>query len=166
MDELNVHSTEGFDMIESITPGENDKQVVIKFKQTYPWWQDTYSFLLPPQVDSAGEFDATGWPPYTPTTWTTRRTCRDSFGELISFDPEKAKQLLDDAGWAPGSDGTREKDGQPLALRYVLTCDGPGIKAEASATQKANQLEKEALANFGAKSLGSVEVENVGYVRE
>ena len=59
MDELNIHSTEGFDKSESITPGENDKQVVVKFKQAYPWWQDTFSFLLPPQVDSAGEFDAT-----------------------------------------------------------------------------------------------------------
>lgn len=406
MDELNIHSTEGFDKIESITPGENDKQVVVKFKQAYPWWQDTFSSLLPPQVDSAekfneayvnqlhpewgagpytvdsvdfgagtatftendkwwgdkpfikkityrqmesqasinafkaGEIDATGVAskerlatiqdmdnieiraamrpanvlfvlnsdapglddikvreafmtaidrdqlasirfndldyeedlPGSFTLYQTQEGYQDSFGELISFDPEKAKQLLDDAGWAPGADGTREKDGQPLALRYVLTGDDPGIKAEASATQKmladvgikldieerpsadfskivtkrdfdifpmafasssplgvasfnqiyasdselnksgtgtpemdkkieelgqiadsdeqtqkANELEKEALstfgimplmngpdmvatnpklANFGAKSLGSVEVENVGYVKE
>ncbi|MGV0327284.1 ABC transporter substrate-binding protein [Corynebacterium confusum] len=204
MDELNIHSTEGFDKSESITPGENDKQVVVKFKQAYPWWQDTFSFLLPPQVDSAGGFDATNVAakerlatiqdmdnieiraairpanvlfvmnsdapglddikvreafmtaidrdplasirfndldyeedlPGSFTLYQTQEGYQDSFDELISFDPEKAKQLLDDAGWAPGADGTHERDGEPLALRYVFTGDDPGIKAEASATQK------------------------------
>ncbi|MEU8545891.1 ABC transporter substrate-binding protein [Streptomyces roseoverticillatus] len=28
------------------------------------------------------------------------------------YDPDKAKKLLDDAGWRPGGDGVREKDGQ------------------------------------------------------
>ncbi|MFF4215094.1 ABC transporter substrate-binding protein [Streptomyces nondiastaticus] len=28
------------------------------------------------------------------------------------YDPDKAKKLLDDAGWRPGGDGIREKDGQ------------------------------------------------------
>ncbi|HEX5164097.1 MAG TPA: ABC transporter substrate-binding protein, partial [Thermomicrobiales bacterium] len=32
------------------------------------------------------------------------------------YDPDKAKQLLDDAGWVEGSDGIREKDGQRLAF--------------------------------------------------
>ena len=31
------------------------------------------------------------------------------------YDPEKAKQMLDAAGWKPGSDGIREKGGQRLA---------------------------------------------------
>ncbi|MFG6493275.1 TIGR04028 family ABC transporter substrate-binding protein [Microbacterium sp. P03] len=34
------------------------------------------------------------------------------------FDPDKAAQLLDDAGWAVGSDGIREKDGQKLSLTF------------------------------------------------
>jgi peptide/nickel transport system substrate-binding protein len=32
------------------------------------------------------------------------------------FDASKAKQLLSDAGWKPGSDGTLQKDGQPFAF--------------------------------------------------
>jgi len=32
------------------------------------------------------------------------------------YDPEMAKQLLDDAGWVKGADGVREKDGQRLAF--------------------------------------------------
>jgi len=34
-------------------------------------------------------------------------------------DPEKAKALLDEAGWVPGEDGIREKDGQKLVIHYL-----------------------------------------------
>ena len=37
------------------------------------------------------------------------------------YDPAKAKQLLDDAGWKPGPDGIRVKDGQRLRLKYSTT---------------------------------------------
>ncbi|MGN7456517.1 ABC transporter substrate-binding protein [Paenibacillus pasadenensis] len=35
------------------------------------------------------------------------------------YDLEKAKALLDEAGWAEGSDGIREKDGQKLKIHYL-----------------------------------------------
>jgi peptide/nickel transport system substrate-binding protein len=37
------------------------------------------------------------------------------------YDPAKAKQLLDEAGWKPGPDGIRVKDGQRLRLKYQTT---------------------------------------------
>lgn len=38
------------------------------------------------------------------------------------YDPEEAKKLLDEAGWVDSnSDGTRDKDGEELVLRYVTT---------------------------------------------
>lgn len=41
--------------------------------------------------------------------------------ELLTYDVERANQLLDDAGWVRGSDGVRAKDGQRLApLTYVF----------------------------------------------
>jgi len=39
----------------------------------------------------------------------------------FAYDPAKAKALLDEAGWKPGADGIREKDGQKLRLKYQTT---------------------------------------------
>lgn len=36
--------------------------------------------------------------------------------EYYEYDPDKAEELLDEAGWEPGADGIREKDGQRLSL--------------------------------------------------
>lgn len=40
------------------------------------------------------------------------------------LDEERAKQLLDAAGWALGPNGKRQKDGQPLRLRVVTVNSG------------------------------------------
>lgn len=40
-------------------------------------------------------------------------------GDLLEFDLDGAKDMLDDAGWKPGSDGIRAKDGQRLALKAL-----------------------------------------------
>lgn len=37
------------------------------------------------------------------------------------YDLEKAKQILDDAGWTVGGDGIREKDGQKLEIKFLAT---------------------------------------------
>jgi peptide/nickel transport system substrate-binding protein len=37
-----------------------------------------------------------------------------------SYDPDRARQLLDEAGWVPGADGIREKDGRRLHLVMVV----------------------------------------------
>ncbi|MCF2571782.1 ABC transporter substrate-binding protein [Brevibacterium sp. UCMA 11754] len=42
---------------------------------------------------------------------------------ISGFDVEKAKKLLDDAGWKEGSDGIREKDGEKLQLRFLTDSD-------------------------------------------
>lgn len=38
-----------------------------------------------------------------------------------TFDPEKAKSLLEEAGWKVGSDGIREKDGVKLSLKFLAS---------------------------------------------
>jgi peptide/nickel transport system substrate-binding protein len=42
---------------------------------------------------------------------------------IEGFDPDAAKAKLDEAGWAPGADGIREKDGERLALRLMIDAD-------------------------------------------
>ncbi|MGO2112516.1 MAG: ABC transporter substrate-binding protein, partial [Pseudoclavibacter sp.] len=60
---------------------------------------------------SLGELFAVGTSPLSSTTpdWVDQ-------SEYYAFDTAEAEQLLDDAGWATGSDGVREKDGERLSL--------------------------------------------------
>ena len=39
----------------------------------------------------------------------------------VTYDPEQAKQILDEAGWAPGDDGIRVKDGERLSFTCGVT---------------------------------------------
>jgi peptide/nickel transport system substrate-binding protein len=51
------------------------------------------------------------------------------------FNVEKAAKLLDDAGWKPGADGIREKDGKKLKLLYQTSTNGPRQKTQAIVKQ-------------------------------
>jgi peptide/nickel transport system substrate-binding protein len=51
------------------------------------------------------------------------------------FSIEKAAKLLDDAGWKPGADGIREKDGKRLKLLYQTSINGPRQKTQAIVKQ-------------------------------
>jgi peptide/nickel transport system substrate-binding protein len=57
----------------------------------------------------------------------------------LNYDPEGAKQLLEDAGWT--GDGTRSKDGVELKLRYVTTVN--------QVRQKTQQVVKSNLEEIG-----------------
>ena len=47
----------------------------------------------------------------------------------LAYDPEKATKLLDDAGWTPGTNGIRAKDGQQLVLTAYESPPQPQNKA-------------------------------------
>ena len=268
--DVSINATDGYDLIESVTAGESDKQVVVTFKQPYPWWQALFSVPLHPAVADAQTFNEGylknphpewGSGPYkvdqfdynsgtvsfvpnekwwgekpkldkvtyrqmesqatinayqagevdaveitnkdhlavaktvkdttlrgtlrpsnylvtlnakTPTledvkvreavfTGINRETLaqvrfngmdytenlpgsfalfqnqkgyQDNFGSLVTYDQDKAKQLLDEAGWAESGDGIREKDGKKLTLRYVTFGDSQLTKSTAAAMQK------------------------------
>lgn len=40
---------------------------------------------------------------------------------MIEYNPEEAGQILDEAGWAMGEDGVRQRDGQPLTVNLLST---------------------------------------------
>ena len=268
--DVSINATDGYDLIESVTAGESDKQVVVTFKQPYPWWQALFSVPLHPAVADAQTFNEGylknphpewGSGPYkvdqfdynsgtvsfvpnekwwgekpkldkvtyrqmesqatinayqagevdaveitnkdhlavaktvkdttlrgtlrpsnylvtlnakTPTledvkvreavfTGINRETLaqvrfngmdytenlpgsfalfqnqkgyQDNFGSLVTYDQDKAKQLLDEAGWAESGDGIREKNGKKLTLRYVTFGDSQLVKSTAAAMQK------------------------------
>ena len=58
----------------------------------------------------------------------------------LDHDPDKARALLDAAGWTPGADGIREKDGRPLVVKFTQIAT---VKAsENEALQARAQLEE------------------------
>ena len=61
-----------------------------------------------------------------------------------SYDPEKAKQILDDAGWKLGADGVREKNGVRLEFTNSTTA-GNHIR------EQAQQLLQQTWGEIGAK---------------
>ncbi|MGH7267262.1 MAG: ABC transporter substrate-binding protein [Candidatus Rokuibacteriota bacterium] len=40
--------------------------------------------------------------------------------ELFPYDPARARKILDDAGWKPGPDGIRTKDGKRLEILWIF----------------------------------------------
>lgn len=89
--------------------------------------------------------------PASPVSWSYTEEGINTY----DYDPEKANQLLEDAGWIKGADGIREKDGQKLALHFI------GSKSKATdvfiAVAKENyaaigvKLEAEQFADFNAQ---------------
>ncbi|MCH6196122.1 ABC transporter family substrate-binding protein [Corynebacterium mastitidis] len=270
-DAYQISSSDGYNLIESVRPGENDKQVVVTYKHIYPWWNGLFSQLLHPGISTpedfnegflqrlpneygagpykvgavdypggtvtfvpnerwwgaapkldrvvfrqmeaqasinafrAGEIDSVslgnknhlaaalgmgkqaelhtaldttysllslnsrspllndvtvreavvsgidrallatilfngrGYSEDLPGSMTflqNQEGYRDVFGELVSFDPDHARELLDQAGWKPSRDGIRAKHGERMVLRYPLFSDTSTGKAVATSLQK------------------------------
>ena len=51
------------------------------------------------------------------------------------FNVDKAIKLLDDAGWKPGADGVREKNGVKLKAVYQTSINAPRQKTQAIVKQ-------------------------------
>jgi peptide/nickel transport system substrate-binding protein len=58
--------------------------------------------------------------------------------QMYPYDPERAAALLDEAGWARGGDGIREKNGQRLTLEYLTFS---GVQGQAGELVQAYLLE-------------------------
>ena len=46
--------------------------------------------------------------------------------EIYNYDPEKSRQLLEEAGWTMADDGVRRKDGEPLRFKVIISTSGSG----------------------------------------
>ncbi len=58
----------------------------------------------------------------------------------LDYNPEKARALLDDAGWVVGDDGVREKDGVKLVVRFTQIAT---VKASENEALQAQSMLKE-----------------------
>ena len=52
--------------------------------------------------------------PIQPISWAYTGDIR-----RYAYDPDRARRLLDEAGWRPGADGIRRRDGRPLAFTLI-----------------------------------------------
>jgi peptide/nickel transport system substrate-binding protein len=61
----------------------------------------------------------------SPAFWPAEKTMLGYVAEkdVPQYNPDKAKALLEEAGWKPGSDGIREKDGKKLHILKIIPAD-------------------------------------------
>ena len=114
-DEARVESS-GYDLYAPQTRGVNN---TLSLRFTNPILSDIrVRQALVAGVDSQEVVDTvfTGnYPRATSALSATALGYKDE-SEHYAYDPDKAEELLDEAGWEPGADGIREKDGERLAL--------------------------------------------------
>jgi peptide/nickel transport system substrate-binding protein len=65
----------------------------------------------------------------------TQAGYKSNSGTVGTYNPDKAKQMLDAAGWKQGSNGFRTKGGKTLDLRFVIPTGVPASKQEGELTQ-------------------------------
>lgn len=129
------------DMTEELTPddfnrltGSGGSFVGLKIKTTGMPYDMMINVTKPPtdelQVRQAMEyatnqqaivdtlFKGIYQPAHAPVDPTTLGFAK-SLESIYTFDPAKAKQLLDSAGWVAGSDGMRSKNGKALEILFI-----------------------------------------------
>lgn len=72
-----------------------------------------------------------------------QRGYQDNTGDLGAYDPERAGELLDEAGWRLEGD-VRERDGEPLEIRFV-------IPAAITSSRQEGELVQNMLAQIGVR---------------
>lgn len=65
----------------------------------------------------------------------TQAGYKNTAGEVGQYNPAKAKQLLDAAGWKMGSGGFRQKGGKTLTIRFVIPAGVSTSRQEGELTQ-------------------------------
>lgn len=92
---------------------------------------------LVPAIDRQELVDTVLGPDFKTAT-STLASKTPGYTELsdVTYDPEKARSILDAAGWVPGADGIREKDGQKLSFKVMFSAVFAGNQAILELTQQ------------------------------
>ncbi|MBV7281840.1 ABC transporter family substrate-binding protein [Corynebacterium sp. TAE3-ERU30] len=51
-------STDGYEQITSVEKGETDKEAVVTFAGTYPWWQGLFNFIAHPELANPDNYNS------------------------------------------------------------------------------------------------------------
>ncbi|MBE3012084.1 ABC transporter substrate-binding protein [Microbispora sp. NEAU-D428] len=80
-------------------------------------------------VDRADLVDTVLGPRFTPATGVLASITPlyVDQSDKLRYDPARAAELLDEAGWRPGPDGIRVKDGKPLTLNWLIPAPMPPV---------------------------------------
>ena len=114
-----VEHTAGLRVVESPTPRFYD--LTLNYRR--PYWQDRRvreavlcgidrEAIVQKVLLGHGQIIAAN---ATPASWAYSKDV-----QIYPYDPARAQQLLTDAGWRPGTDGVRTKDGVPLRFTVML----------------------------------------------
>lgn len=99
-----------FMCFECTTPPFNDKRV----RQACLYALDRKEFIKAEYKSE--DLASVGMAPISPVSWAFPEEGLNPY----DFDLEKAGQLLDEAGWEMGNDGFRYKDGEKLAVKWLV----------------------------------------------
>jgi peptide/nickel transport system substrate-binding protein len=118
-DVANVSNTQGIKITRGVAPGF---PVVIWMNTEAGPFSDPlvrqaalWAYDRKTQLKSvyAGQY-APAYGPLSPVTWSYDPVVQ----RMYTYNPKRAGQILDRAGWKMGSDGIREKNGQKLQVRF------------------------------------------------
>lgn len=85
----NPPSTDGYDSIESVERGDNDQQVIVRYKTPYYPWQLVFSSLIPRESEAAEVFTQ-GWTNNPHNEWGAGPYKVDTFDEnQVTFVPNE-----------------------------------------------------------------------------
>lgn len=119
----------GYQVIAAPTRGVNNN---VSFRPDNPLVSDVRVRKALTHATNTAEITQTlfseNYPAATSVIASTAPGYVDLSDELV-FDPDRAAALLDEAGWIPGADGVREKDGVRLELNVYESLPQPQNKA-------------------------------------
>ncbi len=109
-----------FSVVEATLPGSGVIIVVNanKMPTSDPAIREALLLVTSPdQIARVGYFNA--WPAHRGSVLSSPNPGFTDLTGTFPFDPERAARVLDEAGWVPGADGIRVKDGERAELIYI-----------------------------------------------
>ena len=127
-DEAQVE-TQNYSILSAPTRGVNNN---VAFRPENPLVSDLKVRQALTAATNSAEIASTLFSSHYPQATSVIASTASGYVDLhdkLTFDLAKAKSLLDEAGWVPGADGIREKDGKRLELNVYESIPQPQNRA-------------------------------------